>query len=89
MQEDIQCAELIFKSSVMGVLIENDLLLKRMHQDLTKRGNESDFILEVLFNSEVIGDTSLERLYNKIAKNELSQNTCCGGRTCEIPYFDV
>ncbi|WP_156036123.1 hypothetical protein [Virgibacillus halodenitrificans] len=51
--------KVIFEKGKMMKLIKKDLLLQRMYKDLGK----NDLALEILFNSEVLGDCIMENEY--------------------------
>ncbi|WP_175618792.1 hypothetical protein [Virgibacillus halodenitrificans] len=51
--------KVIFEKGKMMKLIKKDLLLQRMYKDLGK----NDQALEILFNSEVLGDCIMENEY--------------------------
>lgn len=51
-----------YNKSKMLKLVSRDLLLNIMYKGL---GND-DSVLQVIFNSEVLGDSQMERIYNEL-----------------------
>lgn len=51
-----------FNVGKMLKMIEVDLLLKRMYQDL----GSDNRALQAVFNSEILGDSVMERIYKNI-----------------------
>lgn len=62
-----------FKTDQMLRLVQRDVYLKFMFNDMSnKNGHTQDSILEVLFNSNVIGDSLFTEQYEACAQNEAS-----------------
>jgi hypothetical protein len=52
-----------FNLNKMKNLAKNDLLIKRMVTDLTKRLGDEEEAYRIVFNSEVLGDSIMEEQY--------------------------
>ena len=55
-----------FNKNTMLKFVAQDLLLKRMYEDLGK----NERTLKVLFNGEVLGDSIMENEYKKLEERE-------------------
>lgn len=54
----------VFNLVSMKRFMERDGLVKFMVNDLVSKGHDETFALEVVFNSEILGDSAMEDSYN-------------------------
>ena len=55
-----------FNMEKMEKLAEQDALIKFMADDLAKRNGDLEEAYQIVFNSEVLGDSFMEDLYNSL-----------------------
>jgi len=62
-----------FNVEKMRRLIAHDLLLTIIHDRIRREeiGRSEESALEILFNSEVLGDSVLEREYNRVTGQDI------------------
>lgn len=52
-----------FCKTKMQKMRKKDKLIDFMIRDLIKCGHDEDYAMEVVFNSEILGDTTMEQKY--------------------------